>query len=402
MADSASPPGGTEWEVRPETVLIGEGRPGRNAGAPMNLPICATSNFHSEKGGKLSADDDESRRHLCGTAGMTGPRRYTRTDGTESWAAFEAVVGRLEGGAAVAFSSGMAAVAAVVELLPAGAKVLLPRDVYLGTRHLLEDGHDLRRWHLQSVELSEPDSLARHLDGADLLWIESPSNPLLEVCDLRATVDLAHAAGVRVAVDNTFATPLLQQPLTLGADIVVHSATKFMGGHSDLLMGVTVTRDPETHEALARRRAFAGATPGALECFLALRGIRTMAVRLAAAQTSANELARRLSAHPAVKRVRYPGLPDDPGHELASEQMSGFGAVLSFELADAMTADATCDAVRVIAFTTSLGGVESTIERRAKHAGQEHVPPGLLRLSVGCEHVEDLWEDLVRAIPAPS
>lgn len=394
MVDTVSPCDGPDWELRPETVLVEEGRPGKSAGDPMNLPIALASNFRSQKGG----EGDEGGHTGTGT----GPRRYARTDGTDSWAAFEAVVGRLEGGSAVAFSSGMAAVAAVLELLPAGAKVLLPRDVYMGTRHLLEEGHELGRWHVQAVELADPDSLTRHLEGADLLWIETPSNPLLEIYDLRGIADDARAAGVRMVVDNTFATPLLQRPLSLGADIVVHSATKFMGGHSDLLMGVTVTKDPSLQEALARRRAFAGATPGALECFLALRGIRTMAVRLAAAQASAHELARRLREHPAVTRVYYPGLPDHPGHQVASGQMSGFGAVLSFELADAATADATCDAVRIIAFATSLGGVESTIERRAKHPGQEHVPPGLLRLSVGCEHVEDLWQDLVRALPATS
>jgi cystathionine gamma-synthase len=392
--------GEPDWELRPETVLVEEGRPAKNAGESMNLPVVLASNFRSQKGGKLGSEDDAETQHGSGTSGLRGPRRYARTDGTESSAAFEAVVGRLEGGSAMAFSSGMAAVAATLELLPAGAKVLLPRDVYMGTRHLLEEGRALGRWQLQAVELAEPDSLGRHLDGADLLWIETPSNPLLEICDLRVIADAAHAAGARVAVDNTFATPLLQQPLALGADIVVHSATKFMGGHSDLLMGVAVTQDRALFEALTRRRAFAGATPGALECFLTLRGLRTMAVRLAAAQASAGELAHRLAEHPAVKRVHYPGLANDPGHKLASEQMSGFGAVLSFELADAATADATCDAVRIIAFATSLGGVESTIERRAKHPGQEHIPPGLLRLSVGCEHVEDLWEDLVRAMPS--
>jgi cystathionine gamma-synthase len=384
----------TEWELRPETVVIEDGRPVRAAGAPLNLPIVVASNFHSEKGGILSRDS--------GRGDADGPRRYSRTDGTESSAAFAEVVGRLEGGSAVAFSSGMAAVSAVMELLPAGAKVLLPRDVYMGTRHLLEEGRKLGRWHAQMVELADPDSLAAHLPGAALLWIETPSNPLLEIYDVRAIAAAAHAAGVLVVVDNTFATPLRQHPLALGADIVVHSATKFIGGHSDLLMGVTVTADSTLHDSLVQRRALAGATPGALECFLALRGLRTMAVRLAAAEASAHELARRLDDHPAVRRVYYPGLPGDPGHELAKEQMSGFGAVLSFELADAVTADATCDAVRIITFATSLGGVESTLERRGKHPGQEHVPPGLLRLSVGCEHVEDIWQDLLQAISCAS
>nr|AIU93805.1 hypothetical protein LRS1606.371 [Rhodococcus sp. NS1] len=364
----------------------------------MNTPIVLASNFRSEKGGRLGAQPSDEEDAID-TGGTTGPRRYARTDGTESWRAFEAVLGRLEGGSAVAFSSGMAAVASVLETLRAGATVLLPRDVYMGTRHLLEEGQALGRWELREVELSDPDALHQQLPDADLLWIETPSNPLLEVYDVAAIAELTHQHGVLLAVDNTFATPLLQTPLKLGADFVVHSATKFIGGHSDLLMGVTVTADSQRHAALLRRRAFAGATPGALESFLALRGIRTMAVRFNAAQTSALELAHRLSEHPAVRKVYYPGLPGDPGHELANRQMLGYGAVLSFELKDAQTADAVCDNVRLIAFATSLGGVESTIERRAKHPGQEHVPPGLLRLSVGCEHIEDLWQDLIHALP---
>ena len=178
----------------------------------------------------------------------------------------------------------------------------------------------------------------------------------------------------------------------------MHSATKFIGGHSDLLLGITVANE-ELSARLRRRREVAGATPGSLETFLALRGVRTMAVRLEQGQRSAGELARRLALHPAVHRVRYPGLATDPGHARAAAQMSGFGAVLSFELADAATADAACDGVRIISSATSLGGVESTIERRAKLPGQEHVPPGLLRLSVGCEHVDDLWDDLAAALP---
>lgn len=360
----------------------------------MNVPVVLASTFRSGTAAPASAPAEGT----SAADGMPGPRTYARGDGTDLWSAFEDVVGQLEGGHAVAFSSGMAAIAGVLELLPAGATVLLPQDVYMGTRELLHDGQTRGRWRLETVALDDSESLRRNLDGAEVLWIETPSNPLLEVCDLRALSAAARAADVRVVVDNTFATPLLQQPLSLGADVVVHSATKFMGGHSDLLMGVAVTDNPETHRALRRRRTLSGAVPGALECFLALRGIRTMGVRLTAAQASAHELARRLRDHPAVTRVRYPGLPEDPGHALASRQMRGFGAVLSFELADAASADATCAALTVIAHATSLGGVESTIERRAQYPGSAHVPDGLLRLSVGCEHVEDLWQDLARAL----
>jgi cystathionine gamma-synthase len=221
---------------------------------------------------------------------------------------------------------------------------------------------------------------------------------MLHVVDIAA---VTAAAGTLVAVDNTFATPLLQNPIQLGADYVVHGATKFIGGHSDLLLGVAVCRTADDYARLVRRREVAGATPGALESCLALRGARTLAVRLRQAQTSAGELARRLAAHPAVRRVHYPGLPDHPQHDLATRQMRGFGAVLSFEVSDAATADAVCAQVGVIAHATSVGAVESTLERRAKLPGQDHVPAGLLRLSVGCEHLEDLWDDLDDAIGRP-
>jgi cystathionine gamma-synthase len=225
-----------------------------------------------------------------------------------------------------------------------------------------------------------------------MLWLESPTNPLMDVADLPALC----AADTLVAVDNTFATPLLQQPLALGADVVMHSGSKYIGGHADLLIGLTVAADPTLAERLRRHRVLAGATPGGMEAFLAIRGLRTLALRVRQAQESAGELAVRLEQHPRVTRVRYPGLASDPGHKRAAAQMSGFGAMLSFEVAG--DADEVVAALTVINAATSLGGVESTIERRAKLAGQEHVPPSLLRFSVGCEHVEDLWADLDAAL----
>ena len=219
---------------------------------------------------------------------------------------------------------------------------------------------------------------------ADLLWLESPTNPLLETADIAAICSAPRRDGTRVVVDNTFATPLLQQPLALGADIVIHAATKFIGGHSDLLMGVAVTADDEQFELLRSARTLNGATPGALECFLALRGLRTLPVRLRQAAASAADLASRLEAHSAVHRVRYPG----------------FGAVVSFELADAETVDRACRATKIIWHATSLGGVETTMERRSVHPGQEHIPAGLIRMSVGCEDVDDLWADLDAALGA--
>ena len=289
----------------------------------------------------------------------------------------------------------------------AGSRIVAPADCYLGVGELLADGQQQGRWAVDRVDLTDTGSVQAAVDGAALLWLETPSNPLLEVADLPALCAAGRRAGAIVGVDNTFATPLLQQPLAFGADVVVHSVTKFIGGHSDLLSGITIARDQALAGHIRHRRGLSGATPGALEAFLALRGLRTLALRTLAlrldrGQRNAGELARRLHGHPAVSRVRYPGLPGDPGHRTAAAQMTGFGAVLAFEVADAPTADRLCDAVHVIVHATSLGGVESTIERRGKLPGQEHIPPGLLRLSVGCEHIDDIWNDLNSALEQAS
>jgi cystathionine gamma-synthase len=331
-----------------------------------------------------------------------GIRSYARTDATPTWEALETAVGQVEGGHAVAFSSGMAAVAAVLDLVPAGGRIVAPADCYFGVGELLADAQQQGRWAIDRVDLTNTASVQAAVTGADLLWLETPSNPLLDIADLPALCAAGHDAGAIVGADNTFATPLLQQPLALGADVVVHSATKFIGGHSDLLSGITIAREQALAERLRHRRGLSGATPGALEAFLALRGLRTLALRLDRGQRNASELARRLDEHPAVSRVRYPGLPSHPGHRTAAAQMTGFGAVLAFEVADAPTADRLCNAVQVIVCATSLGGVESTIERRSKLPGQGHLPPGLLRLSVGCEHIDDLWNDLNSALEQAS
>ena len=373
--DQPAAPGG----LHPETAVICAGRPDHAAGGPLNVPIVLASNFHAD------ADTGQDSR------------AYSRTDATPGWEALETAVGQVEGGHAVAFSSGMAAIAAVLDLVPGGGRIVAPADCYFGVGELLADARQHGRWAVDRVDLTDTASVQAAVAGADLLWLESPSNPLLEVADLPALCAAGRRAGAIVGVDNTFATPLLQQPLALGADVVVHSATKFIGGHSDLLSGITIARDQALAGRLRRRRGLTGATPGALEAFLALRGLRTLALRLDRGQANAGELARRLDQHPAVSRVRYPGLPGDPGHRTAAAQMTGFGAVLAFEVADAPTADRLCDAVHVIVHATSLGGIESTIERRSKLPGQEHVPPGLLRLSVGCEHIDDLWNDLSTA-----
>jgi len=365
-------------DLRFETLAITAGRPPAAAGHPLSTPIVLASNFRAD-----------------------GAVEYARDGGTDTWQALEAAVGVLEGGVAVAFASGMAAAAAILESLPTGASIVVPADCYAGVRTLLNDGAAHGRWKVSAVDITDSGATEQAAWAADLLWLESPTNPLIDVADLPRLCAFGRDRGARVVVDNTFATPLLQRPLRWGADYVLHSATKFIGGHSDLLMGVVVGRDTATSAPIRRRRQLAGGTPGALESYLALRGLRTLPVRLERSQTSAGVLATRLAAHPGVSRVRYPGLPTDPGHARAAAQMAGFGSMLAFEVVGgAAAADAVCAGVRVVVAATSLGGVESTIERRAKLPGQEHIPPGLIRMSVGVEHVDDLWADLDRAVTA--
>jgi cystathionine gamma-synthase len=224
---------------------------------------------------------------------------------------------------------------------------------------------------------------------------------MLGVADLPVLIEAAHEAGAIVCVDSTFNTPLILRPLDFGADVVMHSVTKYLAGHSDVLMGVLVTRSESLGQALRTRRDFTGAIPGALESYLALRGLRTLAVRMERAQANAMELATRLLAHPAVTRVRYPGLPDDLSHERATRLHRGYGAMVSFEVAGtADDAEKVCQSVELIAHATSLGGVETLIERRARYAvdAARGTPETLLRLSVGIEHVDDLWADLSQAL----
>jgi cystathionine gamma-synthase len=355
---------------------VASGRGAAVAGAPVNVAVPLSSTYHAD-----------------------GPLSYGR-EGNAVWDALEEVLGSLEGGQALVFASGLAAIAAVLETLPVGALVVAPHDAYLGTRGLLADLAGRDRLRVRLVDLTDTAATLAAIDGAGLLWCESPTNPMMAIADLAALCEGARAVDVPVAVDNTFATPLLQRPLELGADVVVHSVTKFLAGHSDVVMGAVVTGDPDHWgEALHRRRSLHGGVPGPVEAFLALRGVRTLDVRLERAQANAAELARRLAAHPGVSLVRYPGLVDHPGHELASRQMDGFGAMLSFEVhGGAPVADALCDAVRLCVHATSLGGVETLLERRRRWEGEEATPAGLVRVSVGIEHVEDLWSDLEAAL----
>jgi cystathionine gamma-synthase len=244
------------------------------------------------------------------------------------------------------------------------------------------------------------DSVRHACQGAALLMVESLGNPLLSVADIRRCAEVAHQVGVFTLVDNTFATPLVVQPLRLGADAVMHSVSKYLGGHSDLMLGVIVTNDSDLLPKLRHQRSISGAIPGQLETWLALRGLRTLDVRLQRQMASAAFLAERLQQLPGVVRVHYPGLPDHPQHELAVQQMrGGFGGMLAVELdCDASVAERVCTATRIWTNATSLGSVESLLERRARWAGDEHLPAGLLRLSVGVEDADDLLWDLVQAL----
>ncbi len=268
-----------------------------------------------------------------------------------------------------------------------------------GVVGLVKAGQSRGRWTVHRVAVADNAGWIKMCGVADLIWLESPSNPLLTVADLDAICAAPRKRGAILGVDNTFATPLNQRPLALGADVAVQSVTKFIGGHSDLLGGVVTVRDTNLLAVLRQAREVAGATPGTLETFLAVRGARTLALRLERAQRNAMTLAERLAHHPNVTLARYPGLASHPTHEAARRQLKGFGTIISFDVrGDASAADAVCAGLQLIQHATSLGAVESTIERRASIPGQEHLPPALLRLSVGIEAVEDLWTDLDRAL----
>ena len=345
-----------------DTAVVVTGRPDRIPDAPLNQPIVPASTF---------------------VAG--GPLGYGRY-GNPSWSALEDSIAALEGGTALTFASGMAAVSAVLDLVPSGGRLVLAETCYLGVAALVDRLSSQRSIDVATVTVTDTAAVLTAADGADMVWLESPTNPLMEVADLAAILSgLGSERSARVVIDNTFASPLQQQPLLMGADIVVHSATKLMSGHSDALLGAVVCADPAVTEQLDLTRRLTGSIPGALETFLVHRGLRTLSVRLAAASASASVLAGRLGEDPRIARVRHPG----------------WGTMLAIELSDAATADRLCAATRLWVHATSLGGVESSFERRRRWASElPIVPEGLVRMSVGVEHVEDLWSDLDQALTA--
>ena len=360
----------------PATIAVSAGRGIRAPGDPMNVPIGLSSTFRATDHGL-----DYGRERNA------------------TWEAFEDAIGLIEGGRSVAFASGIAAISAILSTLRAGDAVVAPKDAYSGTRRLLADEAARGILDVRLVDFGDPRAVAEACPGSRLVWLESPSNPLLNIVDIAAMADVAHLAGALVAVDNTFATPLLQRPIERGADFVIHSATKMISGHSDVLLGVAIAADPANAELLRGQRSSRGAIPGPFETYLALRGLRSLPARLERAQTTARHLAERLSEHPGVTRVRYPGLGSEEDRAILGRQMFGPGTILSFEVTGgAARADALCTAVLLIQHATSLGGPETLIERRARATGEELTPPSLLRLSVGQEDRDDLWADLADAL----
>jgi len=324
-------------------------------------------------------------------------------EGNPTQERLETALATLEGGAAaLVYATGMAAMNAMLESVPAGSHVLIPAECYGGLRSLATEflpGRGVRASIVNTSDLSAVENAFR--ENTRLLWIETPSNPLLAVTDIRAAVALAKSRGCLLVCDNTFATPLLQQPLALGADIVMHSTTKYFGGHSDAMGGSLVfARRDETFEALAHRRHITGATMAPFNAWLTLRGCRSLPARLAWHCRNAGVLATALEAHPAVSGVNYPGLSSHPGHAIARSQMSDFGGMLSFTLRGGREAALqVAGALKLIVNATSLGGCESLIEHRASVEGPNpSSPQNLLRLSVGLEYADDLLADLTQAL----
>lgn len=328
---------------------------------------------------------------------LGGEDHYGRAS-NPTWRGLEAAVGGLDGGHCVVLPSGMAAIGTVLRvLLQPGDAVVLPSDGYYATRRFVE--RELPWAESREVPTAGPWP-EDVLGGARLVLVETPSNPGLDVCDVAALAPRVHAAGALLAVDNTTATPLGQRPLELGADLVLASDTKALSGHSDVLLGHVSTRDEALAERVREARTLSGSIPGPFETWLAHRGLATLDLRLSRQAANAEALARALSEHPAVRAVRWPGLPGDPSHAVASRQMRRWSGVLGFELADADTADALVRHSALLAAATSFGGVHTTVDRRAVFG--DPVAPGYLRLSAGCEDTEDLVADVLNAVNAAS
>ena len=361
-----------------ESKVVAAGRPAKQPDGALNPPIALNSTFHE--------------------GGPVGYGRY----GNETWSALEEAISVLEGGKTLLFSSGMAAISAVFSLLPEGAVIVAASNGYQGTTTLLKKLHESEKLKVRFVNLANTDECLAAIPGAQMLYLESPLNPLLEVVDLPKIIAAGKSAGCGVVVDNTLATPLLQNPLALGADISIHSVTKYLSGHSDLILGSLSTNDQALYGRLEQSRRYGGAIAGPFEAWIALRGLRTFAIRMQRSQENAMELATRLSKDSRISKVRYPGLATDSYHSLAKSFMKGFGAMISFDVnASVEQVDLMCNSSKLITNATSLGGVESIWERRRRWATESAtVPENLIRFSVGIENVDDLWADILQALNA--
>jgi cystathionine gamma-synthase len=371
--------------VRPETLFVhAAAEPDPTTGAvapPLHL---STTFVHGPAGERVAGFE------------------YVR-EGNPNQTRLEAALAQLEGGAsALAFASGMAAMTAALENLPSGSHMVYPQDCYAGLRVLVTEFLPQRGVSATAVDIGDSTAVRAALTPQTrLLWLETPSNPLLRVCDIAALADIARSRNVVTACDNTFATPLLQQPLKLGADIVMHSTTKYFGGHSDVLGGALVfARRNDLYDSVAHRRHVTGGVPSPFNTWMTLRGLRSLPARMAWHCRNARAVAEFLAGHARVEAVHWPGLPAHPNHAVAARQMRDFGGMLSVRIRGGRDAALTVAAkVKLFTNATSLGGCESLIEHRASVEGTNPVSPAnLLRLSVGLEHADDLVEDLRQAL----
>jgi len=371
-----------------ETRAIHDGQEPDPATGSVTVPIYQTSTYVQEAVGEHKGYD-YSR--------VSNP---TRT-------ALQLNLASLEGAEhGVAFSSGLGATTTLMHLLEPGDRVVAVADVYGGVYRMFSQVYEPKGWKFDWVAAEEIDeNLPAHLDERTrIVWLETPTNPLLNIVDIRKAAEAAHAAGAMVVVDNTFATPYLQQPLALGADVVLHSTTKYLGGHSDLIGGFLATNDPTVAERLVFLQKSLGAVPGPFDCWLVLRGIKTLAVRMRKHCENAHAIAGFLERHPRVEQALYPGLPSHPGHRVAAHQMRDFGGMVSFLCESEEEAVAVCARTKIFQLAESLGGVESLIEHPARmtHASTADAPfaspRNLIRLSVGIESAEDLVADLEAAL----
>ncbi len=371
-----------------ETRAIHEGQHPDPATGAVTVPIYQTSTFAQE------------------AVGVHRGYEYSRS-GNPTRTALQLCLASLEGAEhGVAFSSGLGATTTIMHLLEPGDRVVAVADVYGGVYRMFSQVYEPKGYAFEWVPAEElnADPAGRLEERTRILWLETPTNPLLNIVDIRAAAEAAHAAGALVVVDNTFASPYLQQPLELGADLVVHSTTKYLGGHSDLIGGFVATTDPTIAERLYFLQKSLGAVPGPFDCWLVLRGLKTLAVRMRKHCENAHAVAGFLERNARVERVLYPGLPSHPGHAVAARQMRDFGGMVSILLESEEEAVALCSETRVFRLAESLGGVESLIEHPAQmtHASTAEAPfaapRNLVRLSVGIESAEDLIEDLERAL----